>query len=112
MTAALEYLEQFGQRLANWQATEEGTNSPFDLATIAHTQPTTREISDAIMREHEAHIARSKTAQPTSVRGVLKVTGSLGGMVFTPFDSEDGDKIYERVDMDKLYAGINVTITI
>jgi hypothetical protein len=69
-------------------------------------------IAVAVWQAHEEQLQRSKTQQPATVRGVLKVTGSLGGMVFTPFDSEDGDKIYERVDMDKLFAGIKVTVTL
>jgi hypothetical protein len=69
-------------------------------------------IAAAVWQAHEEQLQRSKTQQPATVRGVLKVTGSLGGMVFTPFDSEDGDKIYERADMDKLFAGIKVTVTL
>lgn len=78
----------------------------------ALASPVSLGIAAAVWQAHEEQLQRSKTQQPATVRGVLKVTGSLGGMVFTPFDSEDGDKIYERVDMDKLFAGIKVTLTL
>lgn len=81
--------------------------SAIDAALASPVSPG---IAAAVWQAHEEQIQRSKTQQPSTVRGVLKVTGSLGGMVFTPFDSEDGDKIYERIDMDKLFAGIKVTL--
>jgi len=83
--------------------------SAIDAALASPVSPS---IAAAVWQAHEEQLQRSKTQQPATVRGVLKVTGSLGGMVFTPFDSEDGDKIYERVDMDKLFAGIKVTLTL
>jgi hypothetical protein len=83
--------------------------SAIDAALASPVSPG---IAAAVWQAHEEQLQRSKTQQPATVRGVLKVTGSLGGMVFTPFDSEDGDKIYERVDMDKLFAGIKVTLTL
>jgi hypothetical protein len=84
-------------------------SSVIDAALASPVSPG---IAAAVWQAHEEQLQRSKTQQPATVRGVLKVTGSLGGMVFTPFDSEDGDKIYERVDMDKLFAGIKVTVTL
>jgi len=84
-------------------------SSVIDAALASPVSPG---IAAAVWQAHEEQLQRSKTQQPATVRGVLKVTGSLGGMVFTPFDSEDGDKIYERVDMDKLFAGIKVTLTL
>jgi hypothetical protein len=78
----------------------------------ALASPVSTGIAAAVWQAHEEQLQRSKTAQPATVRGVLKVTGSLGGMVFTPFDSEDGDRIYERIDMEKLYAGVQVTLTL
>lgn len=84
-------------------------SSVIDAALASPVSPG---IAAAVWQAHEEQLQRSKTQQPATVRGILKVTGSLGGMVFTPFDSEDGDKIYERVDMDKLFAGIKVTLTL
>ena len=78
----------------------------------ALASPVSPGIAAAVWQAHEEQLQRSKTQQPATVRGVLKATGSLGGMVFTPFDAEDGDKIYERVNMDKLFAGIRVTLTL
>lgn len=83
--------------------------SAIDAALASPVSPG---IAAAVWQAHEEQLQRSKTQQPSTVRGVLKVTGSLGGMVFTPFDAEDGDKIYERIDMDKLFAGIKVTLTL
>lgn len=83
--------------------------SAIDAALASPVSPG---IAAAVWQAHEEQLQRSKTQQPATVRGILKVTGSLGGMVFTPFDSEDGDKIYERIDMDKLFAGIKVTLTL
>ena len=83
-----------------------------DLIDTALAYPASPGIAAAVWQAHEEQLQRSKTQQPATVRGILKVTGSLGGMVFTPFDAEDGDKIYERVDMDKLHAGIKITFTI
>lgn len=83
--------------------------SAIDAALASPVSPG---IAAAVWQAHEEQLQRSKTEQPATVRGILKVTGSLGGMVFTPFDAEDGDKIYERIDMDKLFAGIKVTLTL
>ena len=83
--------------------------SAIDAALASPVSPG---IAAAVWQAHEEQLQRSKTQQPATVRGILKVTGSLGGMVFTPFDSEDGDKIYKRIDMDKLFAGIKVTLTL
>lgn len=83
--------------------------SAIDAALASPVSPG---IAAAVWQAHEEQLQRSKTEQPATVRGILKETGSLGGMVFTPFDAEDGDKIYERIDMDKLFAGIKVTLTL
>lgn len=84
-------------------------SSAIDDALAAPVSPA---ISEAVWEAYEKQKSERLSKQPATVRGILKVTGSLGGMVFTPFDSEDGDKIYERIDMDKLFAGIKVTLTL
>lgn len=83
-----------------------------DLIDAALASPVSPGIAAAVWQAHEEQLQRNKTAQPSQVRGILKVTGSLGGMVFVPFNSGDGDRIYERVDMENLHAGIEATITI
>lgn len=112
MTPALQPTG-LGARLANWQAEEEGAASPFDLATIAHTQPAALEISDAVQRAHADQVERlnRNTTGSLTVRGEVRYS-LTAGFQFVPEEATDGDRIAELLGGRDWHLGAKVTLSI